>query len=324
MSGPADWRLDGQGRAARRWRAVVVPHRGRDRPARSWHRCAAAVREAAGRFAPHARRARACRAAAAPTCASIPGAARAALAVRRARGPALGPRARRGTLRRADRWRCRAHRACTSRATGPSSTSANGSHCARRKPGEQRLSDWLGPVDVHLDRARVLGFEFLDVTARLEPGRRRVARRRERTDGGRHRGDPGRFHRRARHSASTCGGWSCSRRQPVPGAGPASPSRSSRPASHRGPRRGFHLAGATLRPAGRAGRPACRRACVSPAWRRNRRTSRSTAPAPGSPKARVRARASRSSSRAPTSRPHRARSTIAMSSTPSRRTRPPT
>ena len=36
-------------------------------------------------------------------------------------------------------------------------------------PGERRLSDWLGPVDVHLDRARVLGFEFLDVTARLEP-----------------------------------------------------------------------------------------------------------------------------------------------------------
>jgi uncharacterized protein (TIGR02099 family) len=36
-------------------------------------------------------------------------------------------------------------------------------------PGERRLSDWLGPVDVHLDRARVLGYEFLDVTARLEP-----------------------------------------------------------------------------------------------------------------------------------------------------------
>ena len=36
-------------------------------------------------------------------------------------------------------------------------------------PGGRRLSDWLGPVDVHLDRARVLGFEFLDVTARLEP-----------------------------------------------------------------------------------------------------------------------------------------------------------
>jgi uncharacterized protein YhdP len=35
--------------------------------------------------------------------------------------------------------------------------------------GSRRLSEWLGPVDVHLDRARVLGFEFLDVTARLEP-----------------------------------------------------------------------------------------------------------------------------------------------------------
>jgi uncharacterized protein YhdP len=38
-----------------------------------------------------------------------------------------------------------------------------------RAPGGPSLSDWLGPVDVHLDRARVLGFEFLDVTARLEP-----------------------------------------------------------------------------------------------------------------------------------------------------------
>jgi uncharacterized protein (TIGR02099 family) len=35
--------------------------------------------------------------------------------------------------------------------------------------GGRSLSDWLGPVDVHLDRARVFGFEFLDVTARLEP-----------------------------------------------------------------------------------------------------------------------------------------------------------
>jgi len=38
-----------------------------------------------------------------------------------------------------------------------------------RTPGGRGLSDWLGPVDVHLDRARVLGFEFRDVTARLEP-----------------------------------------------------------------------------------------------------------------------------------------------------------
>jgi len=37
------------------------------------------------------------------------------------------------------------------------------------RPGGRNLADWLGPVDVHLDRARVLGFEFLDVTARLEP-----------------------------------------------------------------------------------------------------------------------------------------------------------
>lgn len=35
-------------------------------------------------------------------------------------------------------------------------------------PGGRSLSNWLGPVDVHLDRARVFGFEFLDVTARLE------------------------------------------------------------------------------------------------------------------------------------------------------------
>ena len=31
----------------------------------------------------------------------------------------------------------------------------------------QRLMDWLGPVDVHLDRATVFGFEFNDVVARL-------------------------------------------------------------------------------------------------------------------------------------------------------------
>ena len=33
--------------------------------------------------------------------------------------------------------------------------------------GSQRLQDWLGPVDVHLDRATVFGFEFRDVIARL-------------------------------------------------------------------------------------------------------------------------------------------------------------
>lgn len=33
--------------------------------------------------------------------------------------------------------------------------------------GGQRLMDWLGPVDVHLDRATVFGFEFNDVIARL-------------------------------------------------------------------------------------------------------------------------------------------------------------
>lgn len=36
-------------------------------------------------------------------------------------------------------------------------------------PGDTRLGDWLGPVDVHLDRVRVIGFEFLDVTAGLRP-----------------------------------------------------------------------------------------------------------------------------------------------------------
>jgi uncharacterized protein YhdP len=36
-------------------------------------------------------------------------------------------------------------------------------------PGGPRLIDWLGPVDVHLDRASVTGFEFLDVTARMQP-----------------------------------------------------------------------------------------------------------------------------------------------------------
>jgi len=39
-------------------------------------------------------------------------------------------------------------------------------------PGSTRLGDWLGPVDVHLDRARVVGFEFLDVTAGLRPAGR--------------------------------------------------------------------------------------------------------------------------------------------------------
>ena len=38
------------------------------------------------------------------------------------------------------------------------------------KSGTRVLSDWLGPVDVHLERARVFGFEFLDVTARFVPG----------------------------------------------------------------------------------------------------------------------------------------------------------
>lgn len=33
--------------------------------------------------------------------------------------------------------------------------------------GGQRLMDWLGPVDVHLDRATVFGFEFTDVIAKL-------------------------------------------------------------------------------------------------------------------------------------------------------------
>jgi uncharacterized protein (TIGR02099 family) len=38
-----------------------------------------------------------------------------------------------------------------------------------RSGRERRLSDWLGPVDVHLDQARVMGFELRDVTARLRP-----------------------------------------------------------------------------------------------------------------------------------------------------------
>ena len=33
----------------------------------------------------------------------------------------------------------------------------------------RRLSDWLGPADVHLDRALVFGFELRDVFARLQP-----------------------------------------------------------------------------------------------------------------------------------------------------------
>ena len=36
-------------------------------------------------------------------------------------------------------------------------------------PSERRLQDWLGPAEVHLDEARVLGFEFRDVSARLTP-----------------------------------------------------------------------------------------------------------------------------------------------------------
>lgn len=35
--------------------------------------------------------------------------------------------------------------------------------------GGPRLSSWLGPADVHLDTARVFGFEFRDVEARLRP-----------------------------------------------------------------------------------------------------------------------------------------------------------
>jgi uncharacterized protein (TIGR02099 family) len=32
-----------------------------------------------------------------------------------------------------------------------------------------RLSDWLGPTEVHLDRARVIGFDFTEVDATLQP-----------------------------------------------------------------------------------------------------------------------------------------------------------
>jgi len=40
---------------------------------------------------------------------------------------------------------------------------------AARPPGarDQKLMDWLGPVDVHLERATVFGFELIDVVARL-------------------------------------------------------------------------------------------------------------------------------------------------------------
>jgi uncharacterized protein (TIGR02099 family) len=37
------------------------------------------------------------------------------------------------------------------------------------KTGQRRLADWLGNVDVHLDRAQVLGFEFKDVGLKLSP-----------------------------------------------------------------------------------------------------------------------------------------------------------
>ncbi|MGI9246399.1 MAG: YhdP family phospholipid transporter, partial [Steroidobacteraceae bacterium] len=38
---------------------------------------------------------------------------------------------------------------------------------AANGPPGQKLMEWLGPVDVHLDRATVFGFEFTDVAARL-------------------------------------------------------------------------------------------------------------------------------------------------------------
>ena len=44
-----------------------------------------------------------------------------------------------------------------------SNTAAGGSTSI----GGQRLMDWLGPVDVHLERATVFGFEFRDVIAKL-------------------------------------------------------------------------------------------------------------------------------------------------------------
>jgi uncharacterized protein (TIGR02099 family) len=46
-----------------------------------------------------------------------------------------------------------------------------GEWLALRSPGGggRRLLDWLGPADVHLDRALVFGFEFRDVFARLQP-----------------------------------------------------------------------------------------------------------------------------------------------------------
>jgi uncharacterized protein (TIGR02099 family) len=45
--------------------------------------------------------------------------------------------------------------------------SATRSGVAGSGTGGQQLADWLGPVDVHLDRATVFGFEFRDVVAKL-------------------------------------------------------------------------------------------------------------------------------------------------------------
>ena len=119
--------------------------------------------------------------------------------------------------------------------------------------GGQRLGDWLGPVDVHLDRARVVGFEFLDVTAGLRPagGGWRIEVSGPMAEGlvtipadlaG---GDPIELKMQRLRLESP----------PQSGArGAARGNRSARPAGDRRARTGFRLAGTPLRAA--RGRPA--------------------------------------------------------------------
>ena len=114
--------------------------------------------------------------------------------------------------------------------------------------------DWLGPVDVHLDRATVFGFEFQDVVARLrsEGDAWRVAVTGPQA--------AGRGNRAGRsHAAVAPIVLEMQRLQLVDTAaknGTAATAASGRdeidprtlPAITRG-RRGFHLAGPALRPA---------------------------------------------------------------------------
>ena len=133
MAGTADWRLDGKVERrgdGEQWSTRVEVA---TRPARPAGRCAAAVREAGGRSASHAGRARGAEPRPHRRTHRIRGGARSA-AVRRARrtGAGISSAARHASTR--SRWRCPRNRACTSAATGPSSISPNGWHCARRRP----------------------------------------------------------------------------------------------------------------------------------------------------------------------------------------------